>query len=119
MPRLIGLKPTLAVLPSKITPLDTSRDQYRERTQEWRGWYKLKRWHQLRWSVFVRDLFICNECGKPEGNTSLLVAHHKVRHRGNPVLFWDPNNLITVCKDCHDGPIQAREVANQGLGGGT
>jgi 5-methylcytosine-specific restriction endonuclease McrA len=58
-------------------------------------------------------MFTCQHpgCGFCTANTSLLVAHHKVRHRGNAVLFWDAANIITVCKACHDGPIKAAEAA--------
>ncbi|WP_119270869.1 HNH endonuclease signature motif containing protein [Taklimakanibacter deserti] len=90
---------------------EQQRSRYRDATEPWRKWYKTKRWAELRLQVFVRDLFTCKrkECGRIEGNTSLLVAHHKRPHRGDETLFWDPENITTVCKDCHDGPIQAQE----------
>jgi hypothetical protein len=37
------------------------------------------------------------------------VANHKQPHRGCRKLFFDPLNLESVCKPCHDGPIQSEE----------
>ena len=93
------------------------REQFRSTAEPWRKWYSLKRWKDIRWDVLVRDLFTCQwpGCGQAHGDTSQLVAHHKVRHRGAPSLFWDEDNLICVCKTCHDGPIKAAEHT---LGGG-
>lgn len=99
MPKLHTLKP------------EGWRSRYRENYAPWRAWYRTKAWYDLRTHVFVRDLFTCQwqGCGRLEGNTKLLVAHHKRPHHGDSVLFWDETNIITVCKQCHDGPIQAME----------
>jgi 5-methylcytosine-specific restriction enzyme A len=114
MPKLSRLKPSLSSAPLRVGPApkdEQQRSRQRDNTQPWRAWFKTARWAKLRLFVFKRDLFTCQEqtCGKIEAKTSLLVAHHKRPHRGNPLLFWDTENLTTVCKDCHDGPIQARE----------
>ena len=37
------------------------------------------------------------------------VVNHKKRHKGDPELFFDPDNLESVCKPCHDGAIQSEE----------
>ena len=118
MTKLTTLKPSLSSLPARIgqAPKDEQqRSQRRDSTQPWRVWFKTARWARLRLHVFARDLFTCQEpgCGRVDGNTSRLVAHHKRAHRGNAALFWDDNNLETVCKTCHDGPIQARERKEQ------
>lgn len=103
--------------PTTQTPID--RDQARAVSEPWRAWYHTKRWSRLRWSVLVRDRFTCQHkgCGLIISKTSDLVAHHKVRHRGNPVLFWDDANVECVCRACHDGPIKAAERAGW-YGGG-
>jgi 5-methylcytosine-specific restriction protein A len=38
------------------------------------------------------------------------VANHVIPHRGNWTLF-STGELESVCKACHDGPIQAEEAA--------
>lgn len=88
---------------------EAQRSRYRDATAPWRKRYFTARWAKLRLDVFVRDLFTCRECGTVEGNTALLVAHHKRPHRGDERLFWDTENIVTVCKGCHDSVIQARE----------
>lgn len=93
----------------------TRADQSRERDQRlsWRRWYKTARWQALRWSVLVRDLFTCQMCGRVEADTSQLVGDHKTAHRGNPVLFWDSENVQCLCKACHDGAKQRAEHAQR------
>src|SRR5262245_28329589 len=68
---------------------------------EWRKWYFTQAWthpqHGLRMEVLKRDGFRCTQCGRLEPDTSKLVAHHIVPHRGDRALFWDLSNLTTVC----------------------
>jgi 5-methylcytosine-specific restriction endonuclease McrA len=95
-----------------------SRD--RDARLAWRAWYKTARWQRLRWDVLVRDLFTCAMCGVVKGSdTSLLVADHKVPHRGDPDLFWDAGNLQCLCKRCHDGAKQRAEAGAAGRVGGV
>jgi 5-methylcytosine-specific restriction endonuclease McrA len=112
---LATLKPGLATLRNPLAPPPPhERDRYREINQPWRQWYRSARWARLRWQTFIRDLFTCQRCGRIEENPSNLVAHHKIRHRGNPVLFWDAANLETACAQCHSGDIQAEEQRGGG-----
>lgn len=118
---LKSLPPTLNRLPSRVpfsTEQGVDRSVVRYRMNAWRAWYQTARWKQLRLHVFIRDHFTCQwkGCGKLEGKPSQLVAHHVRRHKGNANLFWDEANLITVCKACHDGPIQAEEARAAALG---
>ena len=120
MARLTTLKPSLSSLPARIGQAPNSAQERKsgQAPLPWRAWYKTARWSRLRVQVFVRDLFTCQEpgCGRVEGNTSRLRAHHKKAHRGNAILFWDEANIETVCKPCHDGPIKAREMREQIIG---
>jgi 5-methylcytosine-specific restriction endonuclease McrA len=77
----------------------------------WRKWYKTRRWQELRIAIFKRDLFTCRmpKCGRLIGDTSQLVCDHKEPHRGDERRFWDPVNLWTLCKPCHDSVKQAEE----------
>ena len=113
MGRLKTLAPRIGGLAPKVK---THVDEHgHNKTDRWRGWYSLARWrhpkHGLRIRVLTRDLFTCQMrgCGKAEPDTSLLVADHKIPHRGDPALFWDEGNLWTLCKDCHDRVKQAEE----------
>ncbi|MBR0855653.1 HNH endonuclease [Bradyrhizobium liaoningense] len=83
-------------------------------TPLWKRWYKTARWQALRLTIFQRDLFTCQrpECGHLESSTALLVCDHKVPHRGDERLFWDENNLQTLCKACHDKIKQRDEQSS-------
>lgn len=66
--------------------------------REWKHLYQTKRWKDLRYSIFVRDQFLCQICKR----ALAFVVDHIVDHRGNMILFWDPKNLQSSCKPCHD-----------------
>ncbi|MBN7758973.1 HNH endonuclease [Nitratireductor aquimarinus] len=75
----------------------------------YRPWYSTARWQKLRWSILVRDRFTCRRCKRVEPNTSLLVADHIKEHKGDERLFWDRDNLQSLCKHCHDSAKQSFE----------
>lgn len=89
----------------------------RRNTEPGRQWYNTVEWKKLRLFIFDRDLYTCQyvdqktnkKCRRLEGNTAKLVAHHIKKHKGNRELFFDANNIQTVCKQCHDGPIASEE----------
>ena len=104
--RLTSLKPRIGVLAPRLgsTPGDErARDRERSSNQAWRAWYKTARWGKLRQAVFLRDRYTCRMCRRIEGATSRLVCDHKKSHKGDEHLFWDEDNLQTLCKPCHDG----------------
>lgn len=116
MGRLKSLKPRIGTLAPRVgyVPGDEkARDRQRAAVNDWRGWYKLKRWADLRHAVFLRDNYTCRRTGAlcigkhPAPNSP--VANHKRPHRGNPDLFWDINNIETVTKAVHDSEIQREE----------
>lgn len=118
MPKLRTLKANVAPLEPRLGRLpgdQKARDRERRATQPWREWYKSPRWEALRQAVFARDLYTCQRTGilcigkSPAPDSP--VAHHKIPHHGDPKLFWDINNVQTVCKAEHDGPIQQEERA--------
>jgi len=111
---LSHLQPRLATHGGSLRfPADQKgRDRQRTQTQPWRAWYKTAKWQRLRAATFERDLFTCQECGRIEGRTSHLICDHIKPHRGDERLFWDPTNLQTLCKSCHDAVKQAAEQAS-------
>ena len=108
MARLRSLKPIVRELSPRLRTLDTSFEDAR-RNRDWRKWYNLARWKRLRWDTLVRDQFTCQMCGLIEPNTSKLVGDHKLPHRGDPELFWGPDNVQCLCKTCHDTHKQRAE----------
>jgi 5-methylcytosine-specific restriction endonuclease McrA len=60
------------------------------------GYYSLeyKNWRR---EVFVRDSFICQQCGSRE----YVTAHHVKSFAKYPELRFDISNGITLCETCH------------------
>lgn len=71
------------------------------------------KYSEWRFDVFSRDVFTCNSCGVKHDT---IEAHHCIKDfmdilRGNNIKtieeammceeFWDINNGITLCKECH------------------
>lgn len=119
MSKLKTIKPMIATIKPMLAMLKGERQ--RTEASPWRAWYKTAKWQKLRWSILVRDHFTCQMagCGKIETDTSLLVADHRIPHRGDSGLFWDDDNLQCLCKSCHDSLKQKEEAAtrNRGQGG--
>lgn len=77
------------------------------------NWYNSPEWKALRKLVLARDGWICQRTGaalfKGRKHPQSAVVHHKIAHRGNRALFFDPNNCEAVAKWWHDGPGQSQE----------
>lgn len=92
--------------------------------QRYRALYSDLRWcgpHGIRQQALRRDRWTCQRCGclVVEGNRHhprAAVVNHKVRHRGDPKLFFDLANTETVCKADHDTLIQREEARGYVLG---
>lgn len=117
MGRLTNLRPQLQGLPSRLGRM-TDAQGHSATLEPWRKWYSLARWKRLRMQVLERDMFTCQcGCARLEGDTSQLVADHIKPHRGDPDLFWDPLNLQTMFKPCHDRLKQREEHRARSRGG--
>lgn len=117
MGRLSRIPPLLGTVPPVLASMpvdDQERDKQRSVFSPWRALYKTKRWRQLRWATFVRDMFTCQMCGKVEGDSSKLTADHRKPHRGDEALFFDPDNIQTLCTTpCHVKHKQRIEQAEE------
>lgn len=51
---------------------------------------------------------LCAECERQGKVTAAQVVDHITPHRENPNLFFDENNLQSLCSKCH-GAKSARE----------
>jgi len=83
---------------------------------EYRKLYQGKAWRTLREQALLRDAYSCQHkgCGVAlkRGRTSprSAVVHHIKAHKGDLDLFYDINNLQSVCWSCHSGDIQQIET---------
>ena len=65
-----------------------------------KAFYHSKEWQQVREYVLMRDSYLCRICGAPAEE-----VHHKIHLTpGNlydPRVNLNPDNLISLCKECH------------------
>ncbi|MDF2809516.1 MAG: endonuclease [Microvirga sp.] len=53
---------------------------------------------------------LCRFCIEREVVEVATVVDHERPHRGDEVLFWDTNNLQSLCAPCHDGTKKRIEM---------
>ncbi len=119
MARLTRVASRLSAPPARLAR-QTDTEGHSATTEPWRAWYHLARWKHptkgVRIRVLTRDRFTCQwpGCGHVERDLSQLVADHREPHRGDPVLFWDDQNVWTLCRPHHDSAKQAQERRARG-----
>ncbi|MCK2183518.1 HNH endonuclease [Halomonas getboli] len=77
-------------------------------TRPWRHLYNTRRWHRLR-AAQLRDEPLCRFCRDLGRVTPAKVADHITPHKGGEALFFDADNLQSLCKTCHDSAKQRQE----------
>jgi 5-methylcytosine-specific restriction endonuclease McrA len=58
-----------------------------------------KIWRRFRRMVFERDHYTCRECGNQDRRR--LRVHHVKPVRDFPNLYYDLDNTLTLCVECH------------------
>ena len=93
---------------SKLTSAsrcDRHKKQERQEYDKRRG-YPAARGYRYNWRITSRIYLgrnpLCVECIKQRRVVTATVTDHIVPHKGDPALFWDPNNWQALCKPCHD-----------------
>ncbi|WP_418525967.1 HNH endonuclease, partial [Hominenteromicrobium sp.] len=64
--------------------------------------YNSKKWKQLRKSILYRDWFRCRICARYGRMVAATEVHHIMHADEYPELAYDPKNLISLCKSCHN-----------------
>jgi 5-methylcytosine-specific restriction protein A len=99
--------------PAGYQPPAQRERQWASRTAESRKWYASPEWKELRLAALSRDNWLCQDCmgrgittplsrGK-EAKDKGTVAHadHIRPHRGDRDLFFDLDNVQSLCPMCH------------------
>jgi 5-methylcytosine-specific restriction protein A len=76
--------------------------------ERYRRLYRTAAWQRLRLAQ-LRSQPLCERCIASDVVEVATTVHHRVAHKGDETLFWDLNNLESVCDPCHNGPIQSEE----------
>lgn len=62
--------------------------------------YRSRQWRQVRDYCLMRDRYLCQKCGRPAEE-----VHHKEHLTPGNIMdarvSLDPENLVSLCKDCH------------------
>lgn len=88
------------------------------KAHEYRHLYKTARWLKLR-KRQLRVEPLCRFCAAQRRLSLGRVVDHIRPHKGDEALFFDPENLQTLCKPCHDGEKQHMERTGHVLASGA
>lgn len=87
---------------------------------DWHHLYQQARWQRLRAHQLSMQP-LCRMCLITEDITPATVIDHVKPHKGDLKLFYDANNLQSLCKPHHDGAKQrierGQKVVEYGLDG--
>lgn len=85
--------------------LERSRVYYATaRHNVWANMYNSPKWKTLR-QTKLRDCPLCEICG-----AEATEVHHIKPHNGDLELFYDYDNLMSICHDCHVKETQRESV---------
>lgn len=87
------------------------RDQRSAEASAYRKLYRTSRWQRLREAQLTAQP-LCVYCLAVEDVTVATVCDHVRPHKGSEELFFDPDNIQSLCAPCHDR-IKAREERGQ------
>lgn len=76
---------------------------------QWQSMYQTSTWRAMRLAQLAKEP-LCQECMKEHRLTPATVADHAVVHRGNPALFYDPDNLQSMCASCHSSKTDREDA---------
>lgn len=81
----------------------------RGQSAAWQHLYKRSRWLKMRDRQLSREP-LCAYCLRAEDVTEATVVDHIKEHKGDEELFFDDNNVQSLCKRCHDSVKQREEL---------
>lgn len=66
------------------------------------NFYKSAVWKNKRAYILKRDLYLCQECKRYGKRIEGTIVHHIIPYEDAPELSLKNDNLITLCKMCHN-----------------
>lgn len=75
-----------------------------------KSFYRSKEWQSTRDYVLKRDNYLCVKCGKPAEEVHHIV-HLTPENIGDITITMNPDNLASLCKDCHFAEHKADKAA--------
>ena len=77
-----------------------TKDKFRRGKYSRETAYSSARWRRVRKNQLAREP-LCQRCLSFSLITPATVADHVLPHRGDPQLFWQHDNLQSLCNSCH------------------
>ena len=99
-------------LPCPVHPKETRIR--RSTPKDVRAWYHLARWRVGRRPQVLAEQPFCVECRKEGRIEESTEVDHIIPHNGDPVLFWDPENLQGLCTSHHSQKTQREQSGGRG-----
>lgn len=65
-----------------------------------KSFYNSKEWINVREGILMRDKYLCVKCGAPAEEVHHII-HLSPENIGDPKVSMNPENLVSLCKDCH------------------
>ena len=62
--------------------------------------YDSAQWERVRTGVLMRDRYMCTRCGRPAEEVH-HIKHLTPENINDPNVSLNPNNLTSLCRDCH------------------
>ncbi len=82
--------------------------EIKEMANKERRLYDTARWRAMRKS-FLNSHPLCALCEKINRDTAANTVDHIKPHHGDPIFFWDWDNLQSLCSVCHDSVKKQQE----------
>lgn len=60
------------------------------------------RWQDYRRRFLESNPYCADPYGKHKARVLATIVDHVIPHEGNPNVFWDFQNHMSLCKPCHD-----------------
>lgn len=79
------------------------------RDNKWLFMYQSSTWRAMRANQLAKEPLCC-ECLKEHRLTPATVADHIRKHDGNTDLFYDADNLQSMCGSCHSSKTDREDT---------
>jgi 5-methylcytosine-specific restriction enzyme A len=76
--------------------------------QTYRRWYRTAQWRALRRAQLAREP-LCRMCWEMGRATTATIVDHRIPHRGDAALFFELDNLNSLCAPHHDATKQRHD----------
>lgn len=74
----------------------------RRYSNDFNDFYHSREWRAVRLQVLERDSYLCQQCKRAGRITPAKTVDHIEPLRANWSRRLDPNNLETICRQCHN-----------------